>query len=117
MNKGLKVGDTNIKLVMTGLLAEAAQMQLFTSTRYEELLITELELLRMQQSSSCVLRIDLHVVIAEIAAPRYAIPRPCSNRHGDVNGAMHTCGRCQVAAGCLGIKRQRLPSLHERYVA
>ena len=28
----------------------------------------------MQHSSSCVLSIDLHVVIAEIAAPRYAVP-------------------------------------------
>ena len=64
----------------------------------------------MQHSSSCVLSIDLHVVIAEIAAPRYAVPRPCSNRHGDVDSAMHARGRCQIAAGCLGIKGQRLPS-------
>ena len=85
MNKGLKVSDSNVKLVMTGLLAEAAQMQLFTSTLHEELLC-------MQHSSSCVLSIDLHIIIAEIAAPRYAIPRPCPNRNGDVDSAMHTCG-------------------------
>ena len=71
----------------------------------------------MLQSSSSVFSIDLHIIIAEIAAPRYAVPWPCSNRHGDVYGAMHACGRFQIAAGCLGIERQRLPSLHERYVA